>query len=202
MAPLRTRRITNARSRASSCSLSFVRRTSLFSIPHLLEECQTFLSSAASFRSPCLAAGIPCRRAKRRSNSFIVPPLLLRSNNTARREFNATALSTAARGCNARSIPSIALSCHWFNTVHAIPNSRHTSPGLRLSVHTDNTARHFSFAVCPEPLRPFFSSTPGLSAFSFSAVSIFLTPFTPLLCLSGNIIDHLLLSTAFLVIHH
>src|SRR5512139_1661532 len=202
MAPLRTRRITNARSRASSCSLSLVRHPPLSSIPHLLEECQTLLSSAASLISPCLAAGIPCRRARRRSNSFIVPPLLLRSNNTPRREFNATALSTAARGCNATSIPSIALSCHWFNTVHAIPNSRHTSPGLRLSVHTDNTARHFSFAVCPETLRPFFSSSPGFSTFNFSAFSIFLTPFTPLPCLSGNIIDHLLRSTPFFIIHH
>src|SRR5512139_297559 len=202
MAPLRTRRITNARSRASSCSLSLVRRPPLFSIPSLPEECQTFLSSAASLRSPCLVAGIPCSRATRRSHSFIVPPLLVRSNNSARREFKATALSTSARGCNARSIPSIALSCHWFNMLQATPSSRQTSPGLRLSVHTDNTARHFSLAVCPEPFRPFFSSSPGFSTFSFSALSMFLSPFILPPCLSANVINHLLLSTAFFIIHH
>src|SRR4030042_1989431 len=187
---------------------SFLCRRPFSSIPNLPEDRQTFFSGAISCSSPCLT-GLPWSRAKRRSNPFIPPLLLFHSNNTARREFNATVFSiTGIRGCKAKSIPSIARSCHWFSKLHATPNSRHTSPGFRLSVHTESTARHFSSAVWPDPFRPFLSSIPGLSTFGFSVFSIGLLPLSrfnraiPLFFCGGDLIDPLLLSAAFLILHH
>src|SRR5512136_3053178 len=87
------------------------------------------------------------------------------------------------------SIPSIARSCHCCKTPQATPNSRQTSPGLRLSVHTDNTARHFSSGVCPKTLRPLFSSIPSFSTLGFS-------PFSRV-----HLIDHLLHLPPLFIIH-
>src|SRR5512136_1918267 len=95
------------------------------------------------------------------------------------------------------SIPSIARSCHCCKTPQATPNSRQTSPGLRLSVHTDKTARHFSSGVCPKTLRPLFSSSPGFSTFGFSPFSTsILPPFSRV-----HLIDHLLHLPALFIIH-
>ena len=126
---------------------------------------------------PGAPSGLPCSFFNLLSSPLSNPAWLFFSNNTARRGLKATSLSLFTRGPKACNTPSIARSCHCFKIPHVTPISRHTSPGFLLSVQMDNTALHFSSAVCPNPLRPLFSSTPNFSAFSFSIFSISLLLF-------------------------